>query len=452
MLWAKDLPLDQMIHRFTVGEDPVTDLEILEWDALASAAHARGLVWIGALSAEDGRNLIGQLQTLQGQAQRGELTIRPDQEDAHTLLEEALTNRVGEAGKRIHLGRSRNDQVAVAVRLWMRQALILLHEGLNELSQKVLEFGTTHESIAMPGYTHGRRAMPSSVGQWSAAYLEALIEESQAVQSLDRRFDKCPLGGGAGYGVPLALDRHAVAQWLGFRRVHISPIDVQNSRGRLECALGHELASIGLVLERLASDLWLFTTEEFGFFGLPDEFTTGSSIMPQKRNPDVIELLRGRCRELRGYSSMLDHLAAGLPGGYHRDFQLLKRPLFQATRLTVDILRIFSRLFPELKVCRENLYKAMSPELFATQVAFEKVAAGATFRDAYREVAALVKSGQMAMPTEPVPVHLGAVGEPGLGALRVEAEILALWPAQRRLEQSRLEQDLFDLDSVHLKS
>ncbi|MDE2460457.1 MAG: argininosuccinate lyase, partial [Gammaproteobacteria bacterium] len=289
-LWAKGLPLDEAIHRFTVGDDPALDQRLLPFDALGSAAHARMLAYAGLLPSAEAAALVKQLAAIAAQARRGEIRIRPEQEDCHTTIEALLTQTLGETGKRIHLGRSRNDQVALALRLYMRDALLSIAAQTVDLANSFVTFAHAHAGKAMPGYTHLRRAMPSSFGLWATAFAVGLAEELQALKAVYARLDRCPLGAAAGFGVPLPLDREYTAKLLGFSGVQINPADVMNSRGRHELALVNELASIGLVMEKFLWDVALYSMPEFGYLGLPDAFTTGSSIMPQKRNPDVVEL------------------------------------------------------------------------------------------------------------------------------------------------------------------
>ena len=310
-LWAKGLPLDAAIHRFTVGEDPLLDRQLLAFDAQGSAAHARMLGEAGLLDAAAARALIDALAQLKQEAEAGAIAISAEQEDGHTALEHALIARVGEAGKRVHLGRSRNDQVILALRLYLRERTLAIASQVHALAAALLAFARAHELTPLPGYTHLRRAMPSSFGQWAAGYAEGLLEELEAAQGLWTRIDRCPLGAAAGFGVPLPLKRERVAELLGFSRVQRAPVDVMNSRGRHEQALLDWIVSIAHTLEKLCWDLALYSTEEFGFVSLPNAFTTGSSIMPQKRNPDVLELARGRCRELRGIAEWHRQIVSG---------------------------------------------------------------------------------------------------------------------------------------------
>jgi argininosuccinate lyase len=444
-LWAKDLPLDAAVHAFTVGEDPTTDLHLLPFDAWASAAHARTLQAAGLLSLEHARVLVGELERLRKEALQGRLVILPEQEDGHTLLEAELTARLGEPGRRIHLGRSRNDQVATAFRMWMREQVLEVGLALQGLASELLTFAEAHQSGAWPGYTHLRRAMPSSAAQWAGAAAEALIEELEALQGLWARLDRCPLGTGAGYGVPLALDRSLTADLLGFTRLHRNAAEVQMGRGRQEAALLHQLASIALTVERFSADAILFSTEEFGFLKLPDAFTTGSSLMPQKRNPDVLELARARARELRGRAALMDHLVGGLTGGYHRDFQLLKAPVVEAMAQALSLLGVLARVVPGLEV----LPVALTPELHATQAACERAAEGQPFREAYKAVAQEVMNGTFLAPSEGPRVE--AAGSPGALDLASPAADLAAhraWLEARRADLDAALARTFDLSTL----
>jgi argininosuccinate lyase len=432
-LWAKGLPLDEAIHRFTVGEDPLLDLTLFPFDVQGSAAHARMLGEVGLLSAADAAALIAALAALKPAVERRELSISAAQEDAHTALEHALIERVGEAGKRIHLGRSRNDQVLLALRLLLRSRLLALTAQVRALAGALLELAHHYEGFPLPGYTHLRRGMPSSVGQWAIGYVEGLIEELEAADGLWRRLDRCPLGAAAGFGVPLPLNRERVAELLGFSRVQRSPVDVMNSRGRHEQALLDWTVSVAGTLEKLCWDLSLYSTEEFGFVRLPDAFTTGSSIMPQKRNPDVLELARGRCRELRGIAEWHRQIVTGLPGSYHRDFQLHKRPLLAGLDAASATLDVLTRLVPVLQINAARCSAAMSDELYAAHQAYVLVAAGQTFRDAYRQVGEAVMAGHFVPDRSALSAtHTGGLGALGLDVAAAELDTLDVWIGTRQ--------------------
>ena len=431
-LWAKDLPLDEELHRFTVGKDPETDLHLLPFDLLGSAAHARMLGETGFLAEGEARALVGALAELRFE----DLPILPEEEDCHTALEHALERRLGATGRRIHLARSRNDQVATALRLYMRERALALGEAAHRTAAAFLDLARREEATALPGYTHLRKAMPATWGMWAAAFAEGLLEELEALPALWERLDRCPLGAAAGFGAPVALDRERSAALLGFSRVQTSPMDVMNSRGRYEQALAAWVVSAAGTLEKALWDLNLYSTEAFGFVTLPAAFTTGSSLMPQKRNPDALELARARCRELRGLAGLLGHLAGGLPSSYHRDQQLLKAPFVELLGKGEELMRITARLLPGLEVDREACRDACTRELHAAAKACRLAAEGLPFRDAYLLVARELQDGTFT----PEP---GAAA--GLFLSRTEAalEASASWLRGRRAFLATTYEQLF---------
>ncbi|MGZ5564933.1 MAG: lyase family protein [Chthoniobacterales bacterium] len=391
-LWSKNLPLDEQIHAFTVGDDPITDRQLLPFDIIGSAAHARMLGECGLLPEAEAKALVRQLRALKP----GEITITREEEDCHTALEHAL----GEAGKRIHLARSRNDQVQTALRLLMRARLLELGDSLAACVTQLLAFVRRNHDAVMPGYTHMRRAMPSSWGMWSAAIAEGLLEELEQLPALWSRLDRSPLGAAAGFGAPVLINRQRSAELLGFSRVQRSPGDVMNSRGRHEQAIAAWIVSAAGTLEKAIWDLLLWSTDEFGFVRLPDAFTTGSSLMPQKRNPDVLELARARCRELRGLAGLLSQLAGGLPSSYHRDHQLLKAPFLEMLTKAQELFEIFERLIPALEIDKGRSAAACTSEVFAAREACRLAAEGMPFRDAYAKVAQQIQDGSFAATAE----------------------------------------------------
>jgi argininosuccinate lyase len=354
-------------------------------------------------------------------------------EDGHTAIEADLTRSLGAVGQRIHLGRSRNDQVILAFRLYLRDALLRLGLRVSDLAEAFLAFARTHQQEALPGYTHLRRAMPSTFGMWAAAFAEGLLEELEALQSVYQRLDRCPLGSAAGFGVPLPIDRELTAKLLGFSKVQRSPIDVQNSRGRHETALLQWAASTGGVLEKFLWDVSFYSTEEFGFLKLPDAFTTGSSIMPQKKNPDVVELARGRCRELRGTATLVEQIASGLPSSYHRDLQLLKRPVILGLRQADELFGVLVRLIPALNVNAEATAAASTDELYAAHQAYVFVQGGMPFREAYRKVAQQIQEGTFAPDRAALTAtHLGGAGNLGLDDLAADLTQARAWIEAKR--------------------
>ncbi len=443
-LWEKGLPLDADMHRFSVGDDPVLDQRLIPFDALGSAAHARMLAHTGLMPVKDAQALVDALAEIALRARRGKIGIDPAQEDCHTAIEQLLTQQLGDAGKRIHLGRSRNDQVILALRLYMRDALLGIATQAAQLVGTFIKFAHAHADESLPGYTHLRRAMPSSFGMWAGSFAAGLGEELVAMQSVYARLDRCPLGAAAGFGVPLPLDREYLARLLGFSGVQISPADVMNSRGRHELALVNELASVGLVLEKFLWDVVLYSMPEFGFLDLPEAFTTGSSIMPQKCNPDVVELARARCRELRGHAAMLQELAGGLPSSYHRDFQLLKKPLFAALDTAHALLTILVRLVPSLNVNAERAHAACGDELYAAHEATRLAQQGLPFRDAYQRVAQQLQNGIFNPDRKALKsTHIGGLGNLGLELITEDCKQAEHWITATRAHIEKCEKDIW---------
>jgi argininosuccinate lyase len=438
-LWAKNLPLDEQIHAFTVGDDPITDLQLLPFDAEASAAHARMLGEGGLLPESEAKALVAALRELKAEAERGELPITREQEDGQTALEHALTARLGDTGRRIHLARSRNDQVQIALRLLMRARLLDLGDALASCASVSLEFAGRHSGMALPGYTHMRRAMPSSWGMWSVAFADGLLEELEQLPALWSRLDRSPLGAAAGFGSPVPIQRERSAELLGFSRVQRSPVDVMNSRGRHEQAIAAWIVSAAGTLEKAIWDLLIWSTDEIRFVRLPYAFTTGSSLMPQKRNPDVLELARARCRELRGLAGFLSHLAGGLPSSYHRDHQLLKAPFLEMLGKAEQLFQIFARLIPALEINEEACAAACSSEIYAAREACGLAAEGMPFRDAYAKVAQQLQDGSFAAANE-----TGVAIDLGLEKIGAELTKSEAWIHDRRSFLVTTTERLFD--------
>lgn len=417
-LWDKGQPLNALIHAFTVNDDPLWDAHLVRWDCIGSAAHAHVLEAAGLLTTAERIALCQELAQIASDADAGAFQISAEHEDCHTAIEHRLTRQLGDIGKKIHAGRSRNDQVATAMRLFLRRHALRLVQSLDEFASAVLQRLRRDGHLQMPGYTHLQRAMPSSVGQWLHAWAEATLELMQAGLDLARRLDCCPLGVGAGFGVPLPLDRPLAARLLGFSRVQRSPVDVQNSRGRFETYAIRLAVDVGAMLEKLASDLVLWCSAEFGFARLPEAFTTGSSIMPQKRNPDVAELLRARGSRLRGFLSELEWVRAKLPSNYHRDLQLTKPPTIRAMLEVQQLLAVATAVITEVQFDERRLKAAMTHDLHATAAAYDLVRQGVPFRDAYRQVAARVANHE---PLE-IPEH---ASDPALVSTACLAELSA---------------------------
>jgi len=423
---------------YTIGDDPHWDSQLILWDIFGSLGHIAGLHSAGILSTDDHAHLHSQLVSALSAAQRGELTIAREHEDVHTAVELWLSARDPELGARLHTGRSRNDQVACDLRLFMKDALLLLLDLGCQLASVLLDFASRHRLVLWPGFTHQRRAMPSSLGLWTGAFAEGLLDTLESGPALLAQIDRSPLGSAAGYGVPLPLDRETTARALGFAEVVQTVTAVQNGRGKLESALVFFCTQLAHELSRLASDVCLYSAEEFGFLILPADLATGSSLMPHKRNPDVFELTRARAAALDGDLAQLRFVGSKLTSGYHRDFQLLKEPLFRGVQRTVEILDIMALAMPKLAVDKERCWAAISGNLLVTDEVIHRVESGEPFRSAYRSVAAELKQGTLVTPP-PSPKDLirrrrstGGIGNLGLPKLRARLRRCQRTTAQAR--------------------
>ncbi|MBN1270969.1 MAG: argininosuccinate lyase [Candidatus Aminicenantes bacterium] len=386
-LWYEDKKLDPGIEKFTVGGDTVLDQKLLKYDCKASIIHARMLERNGILSAAERQELETELENLSAEAQTGGFFINPEDEDGHTAIENRLRDKLGVVGEKIHTGRSRNDQVLTALRLYIKDELLCVKKSLKSLIGGVRRFSNRWGRIEMPGFTHTRKAMPSSVGMWAEALVEALYDDLDQWKAAYALIDQSPLGSGAGYGIPLDIDRNLSASLLGFSRVQKNPVSCQNSRGKFEGTVLHLLGFIMFDLHKTASDLVFFTLPDLGFFEIPEDMLTGSSIMPHKRNPDALEILRGYYHVVLSYEFRVKSLGAGLISGYHRDFQLMKEPVIQAFEIVRESLFIAGLIFRSLKAVPGRCKAAMTGELYTVEKAYRLVQQGIPFREAYRMVA-----------------------------------------------------------------
>ena len=387
-LWDKGAPLDERVLRYTAGDDYAIDDRLVRYDVRASIAHAEMLNAQGLLSLADLDAIRDGLSALAAEHERGAWRVELEDEDGQTALERRLTERIGIAGQRIHLGRSRNDQVLTAIRLCLREAIEDLSSGALQVADALDELAVREGGTALPGYTHMQQAMPSSVPLWAGGFAAELRDDAQGLGEVGRRLARSPLGSAAGYGTPgLPIDRDATRAALGFASVHEPVTAVQLSRGKAEAQLLFEIALLMQDLARFASDVLLFATREFGFVRLPQAFTTGSSIMPQKRNPDVFELIRGRSGSALGCLTEALAVCAKLPSGYNRDLQLIKAPLFRAVDLALATLAILPPAIAAMQFNREAI--KLDPAIHAAEEANRlAVREGIPFREAYRRVAA----------------------------------------------------------------
>lgn len=389
MLWKKDIDVAAWVTRFTVGDDYKWDTLLLPYDITGTLAHAAGLVSIGLLSPEELAQIQTTLDEMGVQIAAGNIEVTPEDEDCHTVIESYLTKQLGDVGKKIHTGRSRNDQVLTALRLFMRDQLATIVGQVIDVAEACCVLGDQYADVVMPGYTHFQRAMPSTPALWALGYAELLLSDMASLEHAYTQINTSPLGSAAGYGVPfLKLPRTDTAAQLGFDTVQTNVTAVQLSRGKLEMHAMHALVQIGATFNRMASDLILFNTAEYGFVTLPAAMCTGSSIMPQKKNPDVLELVRANYHRLMAEMQLLLTLPANLPSGYHRDLQLTKEAIMRGLLLTQDLVLAMLQVVPALQFDVANMAKATTKELYATSHALEKVLNGVPFRDAYRAAAA----------------------------------------------------------------
>ncbi len=386
-LWqSTSTKLHPLVEKYTVGNDFELDKRLLPFDIEASKAHAKALTKIGVLTQEELDTLTKGLDEILALHEAGKFTIEQSDEDCHTAIENYLVKKYGVLGKKIHTGRSRNDQVLVATRLYTRKKLKQVSRELVALQKVFLKMAKKYEFLPMPGYTHTRRAMPSSVGHWAAAYLEELINDHMLLESAYRLNDQNPLGAAAGFGVSLKLDRKLTTRLLGFERVQVNSLYAVNSRGSTESYILSVMTKIMMTLGRLANEMIWFTTPEFDFFDLPYEFTTGSSIMPQKRNPDIFEIVRSNVNVIVGLQTQTKDICKNLISGYNRDTQLTKEPLIKGMGITRRSLEVLVLVMSHVKPKRDKLMNSLSPELFAVNEANRLVKEGMPFREAYQHV------------------------------------------------------------------
>ena len=399
---------------FTAGKDTILDATLVEADCIGSAAHVTMLARVPVkprlFTARETKKIIKELVDIIRRARRGSFTISSRDQDVHLAIERVLTRHLGDVGKRIHTARSRNDQIAVDVRLYGKEELLNVMDAALEVTDVVLKFARKYASLPMVGRTHMQPAMPSSVGLWASAHAESLLDDMTLLISVYELNDRCPLGSAAGYGVPLEIDRNLTAQLLGFKEPIHNVLYAANARGKCESAILAALSQVMLSLSRLAEDMILYSMPEFGYFHLPPEYGTGSSIMPQKNNPDVLELIRARAAKVLSCASTTAAIMRGLPSGYNRDLQETKEPFIEGIQTTSSCLRIVALLMKKVKANKNALLSGFTPEVFATDWALDLTASGMSFRDAYRHVKAHLQELSHIDPATAIArkTHLGA--------------------------------------------
>jgi len=426
-LWQKPgVTIDARIMRFLAGDDVILDREFFLFDVEGSKAHVEGLARIGVLSADEAAALARELDALAADFRNGAFVLDEQYEDGHTAIEARLTQRLGDAGRKVHTGRSRNDQILVATRLWLKAQLGEVLTHTRAIAQACLT-RAAREALPMPGYTHLQRAVVSSTAMWFAGFAESFIDDAQRARDTLAWIDANPLGTAAGYGVNLKLDREHTTHALGFARMQISPIAAQLARGKFEIAALEALGSALLDLRRLAWDLSLFTSSEFGFVRLPAQFTTGSSLMPNKRNPDVIELMRATYASVAAGRTEIEQLLS-LPSGYQRDLQFSKGGLFHGFSRGLAALALVPDLLAHLQWNEAAMRGAIEPLMYATDMAIEAAAAGVPFREAYRRAAETAQTaGQGRTPESSLAARVspGGAADLRLQELRTRLDALA---------------------------
>lgn len=435
-LWSSTTP-DKRLFEYTTGDDRTWDARLLSWDVLGSLGHIEGLRAARLITTADYGQMRRGLREVFNATSRGRLKLDHRHEDVHTAVEYWLTSRAPGTGERLHTGRSRNDQVACDLRLFLKDELLKVNTAALGLAAALVDFAQRHRNVLWPGYTHGRRAMPSSVGLWAGALAEGVLDTVESLPALWARVDRSPLGSAAGYGVPLPLQRSVVAKALGFAGLDVNVASVQGGRGKLEAAVLFWCTQLGHDVARLYQDVIVFSGEEYGYLTLPADLATGSSIMPHKRNPDLFELTRGRASAVEGDLLAVLQIKAKLSGGYHRDFQLLKEPLMRGLDRTGAMLEAVTHALPKLGVDPKRCDAALAGGALATDEVMRRVEAGRPFRKAYHEVAAALKDGESFAPPAPARIisrrsSTGGLGNLGLPELKKRIRGSLAWNARER--------------------
>ena len=456
-LWSAGRPPDRDLIEATAGDDRPWDARLLRWDVLGSLGHIEGLRAAGLLGSSEHARLRAELRRALAAVDLGRLRLGTTHEDVHTAVEDWLTRRLPGLGERLHTGRSRNDQVACDIRLFLKDRLLAVHAAAMELTAALLACASRHASVLLPGYTHQRRAMPSSIGLWAGAYAEGLLDTLESVAPLWRQVDRSPLGSAAGYGVPLPLRRERAARALGFAGIDRNVATVQGGRGKLEAAVLFWCTQLGHEAGRLAQDVILWSSEEFGYLVLPAELATGSSIMPHKRNPDLFELTRARAAALEADLASVLAIKGRLASGYHRDFQLLKEPLMRGLDRTEAILGALARAVPLLTVDRRRCAAALDAGALATDEVMRRVEAGQAFRTAYHEVKLeLDRGGRFQPPSAGAIIArrrtTGGLGDLGLAQVRSRQRATEAWNRRERRRFDAAMQRLAGRTTTHRSS
>lgn len=409
-IWQKNISSTVEVDRFTVGADREMDLQLAKADVLGSLAHTRMLESISLMSSEELSEVQRELKGIYAEIEQGSFTIEDGAEDVHSQVEAMLSQRIGETGKKIHSGRSRNDQVLVDLRIYLRREIYEITAVTKQLFDRLITLAAEHSNVLMPGYTHLQIAMPSSFGLWLSAYAESLTDDLQMVQAAYRITNRNPLGSAAGYGSSFPLDRTMTTELLGFESMCYSAVYAQMGRGKTERILAQAISSIAATLAKFALDNCLYLSQNFAFISYPAELTTGSSIMPHKKNPDVWEIMRGKCNLLQGLPNQIAMMTTNLPSGYHRDLQLLKEVLFPALSTIKDCMRMADYMLRHITVREGILDDSKYDYIFSVEVVNNMVLSGIPFRDAYRRIGLDIENGSYRPDRNVSHTHEGSIG------------------------------------------
>lgn len=409
-IWQKSVTVNELVENFTVGRDREFDAQMAAFDVLGSLAHTRMLHNIGLLGKEDLDAVQKELKVIYAEIRAGDFSISDDVEDVHSQVEFLLTQRIGDAGKKIHSGRSRNDQVLVDLKLFFRHELQEVVEDVNTLFKLLIELSEKHKDVLLPGYTHLQIAMPSSFGLWFGAYAESLIDDLEVLLAAYKVTNKNPLGSAAGYGSSFPLNRTLTTELLGFDNLNYNVVYAQMGRGKTERIIAQAIANIAATLAKMAMDQTLYLSQNFAFVSYPDTLTTGSSIMPHKKNPDVWEIMRGKCNRLQALPNDVAMMTTNLPSGYHRELQLLKELLFPAFTDLRNCLQMAVFMLQHIEVKKNILDDPKYAYLFSVDEVNKLVLSGTPFRDAYRQVGAQIEQGNFDPEKKANHTHEGSIG------------------------------------------
>ncbi|MCK9628977.1 MAG: argininosuccinate lyase [Bacteroidales bacterium] len=421
-LWDKGVTADSLVEKFTVGNDRLLDERMAECDVRGSIAHITMLESIGLLTSEELQTLTKELENLLVIIKDGEFKIEPDVEDIHSQVELYLTNKLGDVGKKIHSGRSRNDQVLVDIKLYLKQEILEFKDEIGDLFKLLQSLSDKYKDVLMPGYTHYQVAMPSSFGLWFGAYAETLIDDIHSFVAAWEVVNQNPLGSAAGYGSSFPLDREMTTKLLGFGTLNYNSVSAQLSRGKSERAVANALSSLASTLNKLSADCTIFMNSNYGFISFPDELTTGSSIMPHKKNPDVWELIRANCNRIQSVPNEISLLTTNLPHGYHRDFQLLKDILYPALDKMHMCIKMSMLMLSSVKVNKNVIDDSKYDYLFTVEEVNRLVLDGVPFREAYKRVGHEVNEGKFIPEKKVAHTHKGSIGNLCTAEIRAKME------------------------------